>query len=117
MKRTKPVTRDITPKDWNNFCDEFSREHQSWLANVDVDGEIKTKESPFKKISVTKAGKQTKIAIVLDGQSRKSIKYTVDGATHLRVEQDKAGNDQGLEVGTKSGAKTIVRFINSPLSR
>ncbi|MBI5030844.1 MAG: DUF5335 family protein [Chloroflexi bacterium] len=117
MKRTKVVTREIPKTEWNDFCNEFSRRHQGWLANVEINGEVKIKESPFKKISLSKDGRQTKAAIVIDGQARKSVKHTVDGVALLRLEQDKAGNDQGLTVETKSGAKTILRFINSAFSR
>ena len=117
MKRKQARTREITKTEWNDFCDEFSRQHQGWLTNVEIDGAIKVKESPFQKLGLARDGRQTKISIMIDGKTRKPLKHVVDGATHLWVEQDKGGNDQGLQIEAKGGAKTIVRFINSPHSR
>lgn len=114
-------TREIPSTQWQKFCTAFTAQHQGWLANVETiaaknSRRVEAQAAPFAGIRCqTKAGKN-EIAIAIDRTVRQRAQRIIAHPAHLRVEQSRQ-IDQAIEVESRDGTKTIVRFINSPSSR
>jgi hypothetical protein len=114
------ATREIPKDQWSEFCDSFSELHQGWLASVQVQGakpgrHFEAKSLPFRGLSYdTKGGDKNQLSIFMDQTAENDLTHTVDFPTHIRLDQSERGVDQGLEVESNDGTKTIVRFEISP---
>jgi uncharacterized protein DUF5335 len=113
-------TSEIPRNEWTAFCDRFSREHEGWLATVEVldesiGAQIEAENLPLEGVSadLKKAGDET-ISIFLGDEPNGKVTHIVAAPTRLWVQKTGEGADQALEVEAPSG-KTILRFRTAAL--
>jgi hypothetical protein len=108
-------TREIPREDWKAFCDRFSREHEGWLATVEVlheriGAQVEAEDLPFEGISAASKGSGGEaIEIFLRVEPDRTLTHSVADPTRLWVEITEAGAERALEVEAAAG-KTILRF-------
>ena len=113
-------TQEIPRKEWNNFFDSFSRQHEGWLATLEVfGGEIGAQEAghelPFEGVSVAaEKGKRQDIAISVGKTVEDHISHTIVNPVHVWLEQTDGGADVALEIESEDETKALLRF-RSPM--
>lgn len=108
-------TREIPRSEWKAFCDRFSREHEGWLATVEVldeniGAQIEAKDLPLAGISAdAKGGAGDAIEIFLAAEPERTLTHVVPAPKRLWVLSTDEGAEQALELEAPGG-KTILRF-------
>jgi hypothetical protein len=114
-------TREIPRNEWRSFFDIFSRQHEGWLATLeifgqDADAEQEPRESPFKGITLTSVvGESEAIALNLGRTPEDHVKHTVIEPTHVWLAQTPEGANAALEIESADETKTLLRFRSAVL--
>lgn len=109
------ATREIPHNEWIQFLNEYSRQHQGWIATVEVKGgnvgdHIEARSMSFRGVTYEEKGtNKGAIDIYLDKGTQSNETRTIVQPSHLRIASD-GGTDKGFEVEAKDGTTTIVRF-------
>jgi hypothetical protein len=113
-------TQEIPRGTWTNFFDTFSRQHEGWLATLeifdpDLGAQEEVHELPLEGVSVSsETGKSEGIAINFGKTPEDHVTHTITGATHVWLEQTSEGANAALEIESADKTKTLLRF-RSPL--
>jgi len=114
-------TRTIPIPEWRQFLDSFSRQHDGWLVNLEVDSldygaQPEVDDLPLAGISAdtVSAGDAT-IEIFAGREPDGRMTHTIAHATELSLEQSDAGVDVALQVKAADGTATILRFRSPAL--
>ncbi len=111
--------REIPRGDWVTFLESFSRLHDGWLITIDVPGapdeRLQERESALKSITAD-LGNQGKdsISILTRNIPRDEVSHIIDAPLHVRLLEMETGAHEGLQIESKNGQTTIVRF-RSPM--
>ena len=109
-------TQEIPRQEWNSFFDSFSRQHEGWLATLEVIGsdvgaQEEAHELPLEGVSVaSEAGKSESIAISMGKMPEDHISHTITKPQHVWLEKTDDGADATLEIESADEAKTLLRF-------
>src|SRR5438128_10480979 len=85
-------TQEISRKEWNNFFDSFSRQHEGWLATLEVLGrdigaQEEVHELPLEGVSIGSGINQPEtIAISIGRTPDDHISHTITNPEHVRLE-------------------------------
>ena len=113
-------TQEIPRKEWNNFFDTFSRQHEGWLATLEVlTAEIGAQEEahelPLEGVSVaSETDESESIAISMGKTPEAHISHTIVKPAHVWLEQTSEGANAALEIESADGSKSLLRF-RSPM--
>jgi len=109
-------TQEIPREDWSNFFDVFSRQHEGWLASLEVFGpEVGAQEEahqlPFEGISIASGGNGADaIAINLGKTPEDHVTHTITKPEHVWLEQTSGGANAALEIESENQNKALLRF-------
>ena len=109
-------TREIPRAEWPAFFESFSRQHEGWLATVEVLGqEIGAQEEAHELplVGVTadlKGSDADAVSIIVGKAAEDHITHTITRPAHVRLEQAESGADEALQVEAADGTTTLVRF-------
>ena len=109
-------TREIPRDEWNAFFETFSKQHEGWLATVEVLGEEigaqeEAHELPLVGITADLKGSDADaVSIIVGKRAEDHITHTITGATHVRLEQAENGADEALQIESAGDATTLLRF-------
>jgi hypothetical protein len=109
-------TQEIPREDWSNFFDVFSRQHEGWLASLEVFGpEVGAQEEahqlPFEGISIASGGNGADaIAINLGKTPEDHVTHTITKPEHVWLEQTDGGANAALEIESENQNKALLRF-------
>ena len=108
-------TQEIPREDWNNFFDAFSRQHEGWLATLEVfaphiGAQEEAREMPLEGISVASRDDAEAIAISLGKTPEDHVTHTITKPEHVWLEQTSGGANAALEIESESQNKTLLRF-------
>jgi hypothetical protein len=117
------ITKEIPRNEWTTFLDRFSRQHEGWLATLEVlDVEIGAQQEahdlPLEGITATSkaAAKDSgagTIAISLGNNAEDHITHTITEPTRVWLEQTPQGANAALEIESADQVKTLLRFRSS----
>jgi hypothetical protein len=113
-------TQEISRSEWRTFFDTFSRQHEGWLATVEVLGsDIGAQEAvhelPLSGVSLSSGGEETEaISIDLGTRPDEHVSHAISGPTAVWLEQTEEGANAALEIEVADGTKTLLRF-RSPM--
>jgi Family of unknown function (DUF5335) len=114
-------TREIPRKEWRSFFDIFSRQHEGWLATLEIFGQEdvgqqEPREVPFKGITLTSVvGESEAIALNLGKTPEDHVKHTIIEPTHVWLAQTPEGANAALEIESADETKTVLRFRSALL--
>src|SRR2546430_2971323 len=114
-------TQEISRQEWNNFFNSFSRQHEGWLATLEVFGrEIGAQEEahelPLEGVSLGSGPNEPEtIAIILGKTPEDHVSHTINNPAHVWLEQTTEGANAALEIESEGETKTLLRF-RSPVS-
>ena len=112
----KTRTEEIPQRDWVEYLDEFSREHQGEQVTVEVmakevGAQVEARDVPFQGISADlKRGGEHDVNIILGKEPNPPLTRIVPEARRIFVMSTDQGNDQALEIEAADGSRTLVRF-------
>jgi hypothetical protein len=113
-------TLEVPRSEWKGFFDSFSRQHEGWLATLevlgaDVGAQEEARELPFAGVSLSSAGDETEaISIDLGTKPDAHVSHAISEPTVVRVEQTEEGANAALEIEVADGTKTLLTF-RSPM--
>jgi len=109
-------TQEIPREDWNNFFDVFSRQHEGWLATLeifasDIGAQEEAHELPLEGISIASGGNGADaIAINLGKTPEDHVTHTITKPEHVWLDQTSQGANAALEIESENHNKTLLRF-------
>jgi hypothetical protein len=109
-------TREIQREEWKTFLDMFSRQHEGWLATLEVLGpdigaQQEAGDLPLEGITATsKDSAVESIAISLGKTPEDHITHTITEPTRVWLEQTSLGANAALEIESNDNTKTLLRF-------
>ena len=114
-------TREIPRNEWRSFFDIFSRQHEGWLATLEIfgqegDAQQTPREVPLKGITLTSVvGESEAIALNLGKIPEDHVKHTVIEPVHVWLAQTPEGANAALEIESADETKTVLRFRSALL--
>ena len=109
-------TQEIPRDEWKTFLDSFSRQHEGWLATLEVLGpdigaQQEAHDLPLEGISATsKDTVPETIAISLGKTPEDHLTHTITEPNHVWLEQTPQGANAALEIESADEVKTLLRF-------
>jgi len=109
-------TQEIPREDWPNFFDVFSRQHEGWLATLeifapDVGAQEEAHELPLEGISIASGGNEADaVAISLGKTPEDHVTHTITKPEHVWLNQTSEGANAALEIESENENKTLLRF-------
>jgi hypothetical protein len=108
-------TQEIPRDEWKTFFDSFSRQHEGWLATLEVLGseigaQREARDLPLEGISAISKDAAETIAISLGRTPEDHITHTITEATRVWLEQTPQGANAVLEIESADDGKTLLRF-------
>jgi hypothetical protein len=109
-------TQEIQRYEWKTFLDTFSRQHEGWLATLEVLGpdlgaQQEAGDLPLEGITATsKDSGVESIAISLGKTPEDHITHTITEPTRVWLEQTSLGANAALEIESADEVKTLLRF-------
>lgn len=106
---------EIPRDDWRSFFEVFSRQHQGWLATLEVVGpdiaQPATGEFPLNSVSLTSViGEAEGITIDLGKMPDDHVKHTIIEPTHVWLMRTSEGANAALEIVSADDTRTLLRF-------
>lgn len=110
---------DIEPGEWISFLDGFSRQHEGWLATVEVAtaGGTLTEvvNRRLRGVSIDHADGHQRAYVEMGDTPDEALTHTVESPMRIRFRRTQAGAHEGLEIESADGSRTIVRFRSAML--
>jgi hypothetical protein len=107
--------QEIPRDEWIRFFNDYSHQHQGWLATVEIKGKeigdrIEAKGLPFQGVTFDEKGSEKgSIAVFLDKGTQEDETHIIAHPTHLRIENE-GERERELEIEASDGTKTLIHF-------
>lgn len=108
--------REIQRTEWSEFFDSFSRQHEGWLAtlqifNLEIGAQVQEQELSFAGIVAAWDNRGgIEIAIMLGRSADDHVTHTIRDPIEVRVEQIDERADAVLAIKSEDGTITLLRF-------
>jgi hypothetical protein len=116
---TKTGDVEVEPVEWISFLDGFSRQHEGWLATIEVataGGKLtEVVNRRLRGVSIDHPDGHQRAYVEVGDTPDKTLTHTVEGPTRIRFRRTLAGAHEGLEIESADGSRTIVRFRSAML--
>jgi hypothetical protein len=108
-------TIEVTRNYWTSFFDTFSKQHEGWLASLEVLGDQigaqhQVVELPLEGISVNAEEDPESLIISFGKTPEDHVTHTVQRPRHVWVNQTVEGAHESLEIEHEDNQKTLLRF-------
>ena len=113
-------TIEITRAEWPAFFDSFSRQHEGWLADLEIidpelGAQLEAEQLPLEGVTAELKDEGTdEIVIILGRKAQDHVTHTVARPTRVMLEQNDEGADEALQIESSETAKVLLRF-RSPM--
>ena len=110
------TTQEISRDEWEGFLDSFSRQHEGWLATLevlstDIGAQQEAHDLPLEGITATSKNTEPRaIAISLGNTPEDHVTHTISEPTRIWLERTVEGANAALEIESADGVKTLLRF-------
>lgn len=113
-------TLEINRREWLEFFNGFSRQHEGWLVNLeilgsDIGAQYTGRELALEGITAEfDEGQGYVIAIMTGAEPDDHITHSINRPTSVRLEQTDEGADVALAIESANGDTALLRF-RSPM--
>jgi hypothetical protein len=110
-------TQEIPREQWNGFFDSFSRQHEGWLASLELlEGTTGPQHGPlpFEGISLNSADDADSIVISLATSPAEHVTHMIDYPKRVWLQRTAEGANASLEIEAKDATRTLLCF-RSPM--
>jgi hypothetical protein len=105
---------EIPPEEWIQFFDNFSRQHEGWLASVMVtqgnEQKWEIKERQLAGISSDHLTARDEIYISVDRDGGGQLTHPIRHPTRVEFRRDLEGAHAGIDITSAEGMVTSIRF-------
>jgi len=114
-------TKRIPRSDWPKFFDSFSRQHEGWLATLEIfateiGAQVEERELAFEGIvDEWDEALGNQIIIMMGAKPDDHITHTIGLPTNVSLEQTDEGADVALAITCEGGAVALLRFRSAML--
>ena len=114
-------TTAIPRSEWPKFFDSFSRQHEGWLATLeifasDIGAQVEERELAFEGIvDEWDEALGNQIIIMMGAKPDDHITHTIARPTDVSLEQTDEGADVALAIKSEAGALVLLRFRSAML--
>ncbi len=110
-------TEEIPREQWNTFFDSFNRQHEGWLATLEIfathsGAQQEARDMPFEGISVD--SKEGALSITIGKTPADHVSHKIDHPVHIWLQKTEAGANAALEIEAEDDSKMLLRF-RSPM--
>jgi hypothetical protein len=108
-------TRDIPRNQWIRFFDNFSKNHEGWVVNLEVissdigDQEL-VRGLPLVGISADVKAHEDRIEIIVGGRPDVDVTRFIERPKHVWVKESGIPGDEAIEIESEDGIKTLLNF-------
>ena len=110
---------EIEPHEWISFLDGFSRQHEGWLASIEVATVAGTQKEVenrrLRGVSIDHADGRQRAYVEVGDASDESLTHIVDAPRRIRFKRTQTGAHEGLDIVSADGSTTLVRFRSAML--
>lgn len=109
-------TQEIPREQWNGFFDSFSRQHEGWLASLELlEGSTGSQHGAlsFEGISLNSNNGES-IVISLAKSPAEHVTHMIDRPKSVRLRRTEDGANASLEIEAEDAVRTSLRF-KSPM--
>ena len=109
-------TREIPRDEWREFFDRFSRQHEGWIATLEILGseigaQVESRELVFEGIVDELDNAQgNEILIMVGADPDDHITHNISRPATVSLEQTDEGADVALAIKSGDGNTTLLRF-------
>jgi|SRR5882762_1251367 len=109
-------TKEIPRDQWRSFFDVFSRQHEGWLATLEIFGpevgaQEQARQLPLAGVTVaSRVGQPEVITINLGKAPGDHISHTISQPAHVWLERTTEGANAALEIESAEKTKALLRF-------
>jgi hypothetical protein len=108
-------TTEVTRNEWSSFFETFSKQHEGWLATLEVFGDevgaqTEAVELPFEGISLNSDEEPESVVINLGGTPDDHISHMIEHPRQVWLRQTAEGTNQAIEIEEEDHQKTLLRF-------
>jgi hypothetical protein len=113
-------TKEIPRKEWREFFDSFSRQHEGWLATLEILGseigaQVEEHELAFEGVvDEWNEAQGNEILIMFGAKPDDHITHSISRPAQVNLEQTDEGADAALAIKSEDGITTLLRF-RSPI--
>ena len=114
-------TKRVPRSEWPKFFDNFSRQHDGWLATLeifatDIGAQVEERELAFEGIvNQSEEALGNQIIIMMGAKPDDHITHTIARPTDVSLEQTDEGADVALAIKSEAGALVLLRFRSAML--
>ena len=109
-------TEEIPREEWNKFFDTFSRQHEGWLATLevlgrDVGAQEEAHQLPLAGVSLSSGGEEAEmVSIDLGKRLDEHVSRAISDPSRIWLQKTDSGANAALEIEAADGTKTLLRF-------
>ncbi len=110
------ATQEIPQEQWLAFFDGFSRQHQGWLATLEVFGpeigaQKEARNLPLEGITADLKGPESETISISFGKGpEEHVTHLIKNPKRIWLEQSLQGANAALEIESSDEVKTLLRF-------
>jgi len=114
-------TKRIPTSEWPKFFDSFSRQHEGWLATLEIfateiGAQVEERELALEGIvDEWDEALGNQIIIMMGAKPDDHITHTIGRPTNVSLEQTDEGADVALAITSEGGAVALLRFRSPTL--
>ncbi len=105
---------EVEPKEWISFLDSFSRQHEGWLASIEVampGGKLtEVVNRPLRGVSIDHADGKQRAYVEVGDTPDQCLTHVIESPRRIIFKRTWAGAHEGLELESANGSTTIIRF-------
>jgi hypothetical protein len=110
---------EVESSDWISFLDGFSRQHEGWLASIDVatpGGKLtEVVNRRLRGVSIDHADGMQRAYVEVGDTPDQCLTHVVERPRRITFRRTRAGAHEGLEIESADGNTTIIRFRSAML--
>jgi hypothetical protein len=121
MSRLESRTGDVEvePKEWISFLDSFSRQHEAWLASIEVatpSGRLtEVVNRRLRGVSIDHADGKQRAYVEVGNTPDQCLTHVIESPRRIIFKRSGTGAHEGLEIESAGGSTTMVRFRSATL--
>lgn len=110
---------EVESKAWISFLDGFSRQHEGWLASIEVatpGGKLtEIVNRRLRGVSIDHPDGKRRAYVEVGDTSDQCLVHVVENPRRIIFKRTPAGAHEGLEIDSADGSTTSVRFRSAML--
>ena len=104
-------TREIPREEWAEFLESFNRRHPGWLMSVEGPERFGTADLSFHSLTADLTRRAEPTLFLSTGATPEEFDVQeIPAASRLLLRETDGGIEEGLEIESAAGSKTLFRF-------